>query len=256
MSDDTERPRLNFDGVVGGGSPAGIPRKRPAWFGSDEQYEAFQELMARDLGPQCITATSIDVEHLDEQRRRELLATRALRPTLEFVCKTFAQLDDAALFSRLGAFEKKFVRGLTGELAAKVTAEVDRGCVLMPPAAVTQLIREVIEWCPSPDEPAAERVSPLGINDMVHLVLSISGDQERRDLRDGVQNWPPTAEELEQYYAAMTVDDDMVVRELERRMLSDLARAQTHATMVPPISSSVTPTTPGSKAGRSERRTT
>jgi hypothetical protein len=40
--------------------------------------------------------------------------------TLDFVCSTFARFDDAALFSRMGTFEKKFVRGLTGELATKV----------------------------------------------------------------------------------------------------------------------------------------
>lgn len=95
---------------------------RPAWFSSDEQYAAFQQLMARDLGPQCITATSIDVEHVDEQRRKALLGKYDLRSTLDFVCSTFARFDDAALFSRMGTFEKKFVRGLTGELATKVAS--------------------------------------------------------------------------------------------------------------------------------------
>lgn len=41
---------------------------------------------------------------------------------------------------------------------------------------------------------------------------------------DFFQSWPPTAAELEKYYAAMTVDDDMVLRELRRQMVSDLAR--------------------------------
>jgi len=226
---------LNLDGIVGGVSPAGVPRQRPSWFSSDEQYEAFQKLMAHDLGAQCITATSIDVEHLDEQRRRELLGAHALRSTLEFVCATFAKLDDAALFSRLQAFESKFIRGLSGDLAVKVSAEVKRGCVLMPPAGVTQLIREAIEWCATPDNPAAEDVPALGVNDMVHLVLSINGEQERQDISDAFHNWPPTAEELEKYYTAMSADDDMVMRELEKRMISDLARAQAHATMVPDL---------------------
>ncbi|MEX3738526.1 hypothetical protein [Mycolicibacterium porcinum] len=228
---------LNLDGVVGGATP--IPRERPAWFDSDEQYEAFLKLTAQDLGAQCITATSIDVEHLDEQGRKGLLATHALRPTLEFVCRIFAEVDEAALFSRLGAFEKKFVRGLSGDLAVKVTAQVKSGCVLMPPAAVTQLIREVIEWCAHTNDPAANpsaETSPaLGTNDLVHLLLSINGDQERQDIPEGFETWPPTSEELERYHAAMSVDDDMVLRELQRQMLSGLARMQAHATMVPDL---------------------
>src|SRR6476659_6775659 len=72
-----DRPRLrmlNSDGIVGGGLPSGIPRQRPPWFSSDAQYEAFLQMTARDLGPQCITATSVNVEHLDEPRRKEVLS--------------------------------------------------------------------------------------------------------------------------------------------------------------------------------------
>jgi hypothetical protein len=229
---------LNLDAIVGGGPPPGIPRKRPPWFSSDAQYEAFLKMTAHDLGPQCITSISIDVDHLDEPRRKKLLSARALRPTLEFVCTTFARLDDAALFSRIGAFEKQFVRGLTGDLAIKVRTPVKNGCILMPPAAITQLIREIIEWCPDVDAtPKAEDAHPpLGIDDFVHLVLSINGDQERQDIPDFFKNsWPPTAEEFAEFYAAMSVDDDMVLRELRRQGLSDLARMQSHATTVPDL---------------------
>lgn len=80
------KPRMfNPNGVVGGATLAGVPRQRPSWFSSDAQYEAFQKLMAPDLGPQCITATSIDIEHLDESRRKALLREHGLRSTLDFV---------------------------------------------------------------------------------------------------------------------------------------------------------------------------
>ncbi len=102
-----ERPRLRML-ARDGGTRSGVPRQRPAWFSSDEQSEAFLKTTHHDLGPQCITATSIDLEHLDEQGRKELLADRASKPTLELVCRTFAQFDDAALNSRINSFEKKF----------------------------------------------------------------------------------------------------------------------------------------------------
>ena len=122
--------------LVAEGLPAGVPRQRPAWFSSDEQYEEFLKSTADELGPQCITATSIDIEPLDVDARRELLGGYALRPTLEFICKVFAQWDDAALFSRIGAFEKTLIRGLTGDLAVKVRPQVQRGSVVMPPATL------------------------------------------------------------------------------------------------------------------------
>jgi hypothetical protein len=56
-----------------------VPRPRPPWFSSDEQYEEFIKRTAHDLGAQSITATSIDVEHLDEDHRKELLAGCPLR---------------------------------------------------------------------------------------------------------------------------------------------------------------------------------
>ncbi len=233
-----DQPRLTFDGVGRGRRPAGIPQQRPPWFSSDEQYEAFLQTTAHDLGPQCITAISIDVEHLDEQRRNELLANHALRPTLEFVCTTIAQFDDAALFSRIDTFEKQFVRRLTGDLAARVSEAVKNGRILMPPAAATHLIREVIEWCSYTEDAAsgaADARPPLGIDDFVHLVLSINGDHERQDIPDFFQSWPPTDEEVEQYNAAMSVNDDMVQRELQRQMLSGLARMQANAITVPDV---------------------
>jgi hypothetical protein len=222
----------SLNGVVGGGPPAGIPRQRPAWFSSDEQYEAFLKSTADELGPQCITATSIDVEHLNEEDRKERLGGYGLRPTLEFVCKIFAQWDDAALFSRVGAFEKQLTRELTGDLAVKVEPQVQRGCVVTPPAALTQLIREVIEWCDDTEVVGGEQKS-LGFNDFFRLVLSINGDQERQSMPDCFDSWPPSDAELEMYYTAMTVDDDLVLSEMKRQMVSDLARMQSHATMVP-----------------------
>lgn len=221
--------------LVAEGLPAGVPRQRPAWFSSDEQYEEFLKSTADELGPQCITATSIDIEPLDVDARQDLLGGYALRPTLEFICKVFAQWDDAALFSRIGAFEKNLIRGLTGDLAVKVRPQVQRGSVVMPPAALTQLIREVIEWCDDAEVVDGDQ-KPLSIDDFIHLVLSINGDQEREHgASEHFQSWPPTDAELEKYNAAMSVDDDMVRSEMKRHMVSDLARMQTHATTVPDL---------------------
>ncbi|HKP44689.1 hypothetical protein [Mycobacterium sp.] len=210
---------------------AGIPKQAPPWFASQEQYEAFLKLTAMDIGAQCITATSIDVEHLDEDRRKDVLSKYALQPSLQFVCSTYASLDTEALYSREGAFEKRFVANLGGDLAAKVKPPMSRGSRLMPPPALNQLIREVIEWCP--DDAGDGSPIALGKADFVHLVLSINGDQEAQARPDFFTSWPPSDDDLVAYNAAMTADDEMVLKELQRQMSHDFARMQAAATPMP-----------------------
>jgi hypothetical protein len=211
---------------------AGIPKQAPPWFASQDQYEAFQKLFAMDLGAECITATSIDVEHLDEGRRKDLLSRYALRPSLEFVCSTYATLDAEALYSREAAFEKRFVADLAGDLAGKAKQPMGKGSRLMPPPALNQLIREVIEWCADPDS-GGEGLGLLGKADFVHLVLSINGDQEAEARPNFFTSWPPSDEQLAAYNAAMATDDEMVLQELRRQLPYEFARMQTAATTVP-----------------------
>ena len=68
-------------------------------------------------------------------------------------------------------------------------------------------------------------------------MLSINGDQERQDIPDFFQErpWPPTADDLAEFNAAMSVDDDMVLRELRRLGLAELARMQSQSTTVPDV---------------------
>jgi hypothetical protein len=73
-----------------GGLRLNPPKKAPPWFASQEQCEAFLKLTAKDLGPTCLTATSIEVEHLDEEHRKEILSGHALVPTLRSICSTYA----------------------------------------------------------------------------------------------------------------------------------------------------------------------
>ena len=172
--------------------------------------------------------------------------------TLEFVCETFAKWDDAALFSRVGAYEKQLTRQLTGDLAVKVKPQVKKGGIVMPPATLTQLIREIIEWCDNAEVASAavdEEQKSLGVNDFIHLMLSINGDQERQGMPDCFETWPPTDADLEKYYAAMTVDDDLVLREMKRQWFqTSLGCRLTRSWCL--ISSLVTPTKRGSRRGR------
>jgi hypothetical protein len=209
------------------------PRKKaPPWFASQEEYEAFLKLTAKDLGPTCINATSIDVEHLDQERRKEILSGYGMVPTLRSVCRTYAALDGAALYSDERAFESRFISQLGGDLADKLRGALSGGNRFMPASAFNQLIREVIEWCA---DDADEGLGAVGRADLVHLLLSVNGDQEAEDRPDFFDSWPPSEKELDAYNEAMTNDDELVLRQLQWTMLMEFARMQTLRTTVPPV---------------------
>jgi hypothetical protein len=218
------------------GLPPGVP-KRPPWF-TEEQYEAFIKVHAKDVGAQSITAISVDVDQLEEGDRQNILSSCALLPSLRFVCQTFASLDAAVLRGREGVFELEFVSAAGGQLAERLTQSLRAGSRLMPPAALTQIVREVVEWCPATASMQAESgnarndLTVLDNEDFIRLVLSINGEQERME---GFSSWPPTAEELEKYNAAMTVDDDMVLQEMRKYMLWEFARMQANIIFLPEV---------------------
>lgn len=121
-----------------------------------------------------------------------------------------------------------------GHVADHLVGDVDLGRL---PADPHEPRRDRLEALAEAGKHSApgNALPPLNLNNFVQLVLSINGDQERQDIPEFFKNksWPPTAEELAEFNAAMTVDDDMVVSELRRQGLSELARMQSHATTVP-----------------------
>lgn len=105
-------------------------------------------------------------------------------------------------------------------ISDKVGEALNKGNRFMVPSALNQLIREVIEWCA---DDADESLGVVGRADLVHLLLSINGDQEAEDRPDFFDSWPPSQKEIEAYNDAMTNDDEMVLQELQRMMLQEFA---------------------------------
>jgi hypothetical protein len=215
----------------------GFP-ERPPWL-TEEQYEAFERNMSLDLGAHCMNAWSVGTDHLEADQRRELLSSFDLRSPLVLLCTMYARLDAAAQLSREGEVEKQFVRSVGGDVAETVGRSLRAGNRLMPPPAMNQLIREAVEWCSDGDSGSVEHdgisdgPTVLGGTDFIRLALSINGDQERQDAPEHFNSWPPSAEELQKYTEAIAVDDEMVLRELQRQMLPDFARMQTNAIALP-----------------------
>lgn len=218
--------------------PPGVPKQPPPWM-TEEQYAEFVKRFATDPGAQCITALSLGVEHLVEDQRRELLSGIAVGPMLRLVCALYAELDVAAERSRESEVERKFVRSARGELAQKIMSSLRAGNRLIPPPALNQLIREVIEWCSETeaDYQAAQGEPQSGdaipITDLLHIIVSINGDQEAQSAPEYFDTWPPTPEQLAKYNEAMSVDDAMVLKEMRNHMVYEFARMQTNAMFLP-----------------------
>ena len=105
---------------------------------------------------------------LDESAREEQLLSGYVLHQPGVHLQGLTQWDEAALFSRIGAFERNLVRNLTGDLSVKVKPQVQRGNIVMPPPALTQLVREAIEWCDDTAVVDADH-KPLSVNDFVHF---------------------------------------------------------------------------------------
>ena len=218
--------------------PPGVPKQPPPWM-TEEQYAEFIKRFATDLGAQCITALSLGVEQLVEDQRREVLSSIDVGSMLRLVCALYAELDVAAERSREGEVERKFVQSAKGELAQNIMSSLRAGNRLVPPAAINQLIREVIEWCSETeaDYQAAQGEPQSGdaipITDLLHLIVSINGDQEAQAVPEYFGTWPPTPEQLEEYNEAMSVDDAMVLQEMRNHIVYEFARMQTNAMFLP-----------------------
>ena len=197
---------------------------------TDEQYDALLA-MVRSSEPQLMSATTLGIERLDVAARRNLLGGWALRPTLLFACTTFAQLDMAALRGREPKFEMDLVSTVEGELAHKVMHSLRAGNRMLPPSAMTQLVREVIEWCLVDESNSPEAETPaLQGGDFIRLILSINDEQQEQE---GFSSWPPAVEELIEFNEKLTRDDDLVRQEYQKFMLWEIARLQANAVVLP-----------------------
>jgi hypothetical protein len=155
----------------------------------------------------------------------------ALYGRLEIVFTLYARLDGAASRGRDREIEQALVGSVSGDMADKVAHSLRAGNKLMPPTAMTQLAREVIEWCSDADLPqadggAAEVPPALAAADLIHLVISINGEH---DQHPAFPSGDPTAEELKKYNDEFAGDPQKLLQEASRMMLWEFARMQANA---------------------------
>jgi hypothetical protein len=142
--------------------------------GDDEISKLMQFLKAQ---PQLIVCGRLGMQPLADVRRRELLAGVNLFGALETVVRLQGRWDVAyTTTQRADLVEADFLAGGTGEECRRARKRVvTHRDMLVSPRATAQLQREIIEYA-SADEAAPS----IDLNTLVHMVLSITSEQNSR----------------------------------------------------------------------------
>jgi hypothetical protein len=127
--------------------------------------------------PQLIVCGRLGIQPLADARRRELLSSVNLFDALESVARLQGRWDVAyTTTQRPDLVEAEFLARGTGEACRRACKRVvtDRD-LLVSPRATAQLQREIIEYAS-----AAEAAPAIDLNTLVHMLLSITSEQNTR----------------------------------------------------------------------------
>jgi hypothetical protein len=147
----------------------------PGAAGDDQISKLMQFVKAQ---PQPIVCGRLGIQPLSDARRRELLADVNLFDALETVARLQARWDVAyTTTQRPDVVEADFLKLGTGEASRRARKRVvTHRDMLVSPRATAQLQREIIEYA-STDEAAP----PINLNTLVHMLLSITSEQNMHE---------------------------------------------------------------------------
>src|SRR6478672_3480750 len=142
--------------------------------GGDEISKIMQFLQSQ---PQLIVCGRLGLQPLSDTQRRELFSSVDLFDALETVARLQGRWDIAyTTTQRADLVEADFLASATGEACRRARKRVvTHRDFLVSPRATAQLQREIIEFA-SADEAAP----PIDLNTLVHMLLSITSEQNMR----------------------------------------------------------------------------
>jgi len=142
--------------------------------GGDEISKIMQFLQSQ---PQLIVCGRLGLQPLSDTQRRELFSSVDLFDALETVARLQGRWDIAyTTTQRTDLVEADFLASATGEACRRARKRVvTHRDFLVSPRTTAQLQREIIEFA-SADEAAP----PIDLNTLVHMLLSITSEQNMR----------------------------------------------------------------------------
>lgn len=184
----------------GGPFGAAPPWKQPST--PEEAIDAMRKFM--ESMPQLIVCGRLGLKPLTENQRRELLAGADLYNAVETVARLQGRWDVAfTTTQRPDIIEAEFLAGGNGDACKRARKRVTQHHdLLVSPRATAQLQREIIENA-STDESAP----PIDRNTLVHILLSITSEQNGSDEFAGDVPTPDEIAKLEREVPKMGMEE-------------------------------------------------
>ncbi|MBU8814327.1 hypothetical protein [Mycolicibacterium goodii] len=186
---------LGLAGLQPQGAPFGAtpPWKKPTTV--DEAVDQMKQFM--QSMPQLIVCGRLGLTPLTETQRHELLSNVNLFDALETVARLQGRWDIAITTTqRPDLIEAEFLAAGTGEACRRARKRViEHRDLLVSPRATAQLQREIIE-----NASEADTAEPIDRNTLVHILLSITSEQNSHPAFAGDV---PTPEEIAKFEREM-----------------------------------------------------
>ncbi|MFD6221257.1 hypothetical protein [Nocardia asteroides] len=156
---------------------------------------------------------------IEAENRAHLLSGIDLSSTLRVVAELWSKLDDAMTNGqKYVPFQVALLRSTGAPWAEALVPRVRKGDFLVPPRALTQLTREILEYAAIDAEagPATSKV-------LTHLILSINTEQNRSIYSDDGLASPESIQQMSE--DAVTRDSEQTLAALRELMLSEVSNA-------------------------------
>ncbi|MGY2092777.1 hypothetical protein [Nocardia gipuzkoensis] len=156
---------------------------------------------------------------IEAEKRATLLSEVDLTSTVRAVSELWSKLDDAMTNEqKFIPFQLTFLRSTGVSWAQKLMSRVRSGDFLIPPRALTQLTREILENAAVDTE-----TGPASSEVLAHLILSINTEQNRNEYsNDGLVS-PEVIQQMSADAAAR--DDEQTLAALREHMLAEVSNA-------------------------------
>lgn len=195
------------------GAPFGAapPWKKPT--SVDEAVDQMKQFM--QSMPQLIVCGRLGLTPLTETQRRESLSNINLFDALETVARLQGRWDIAITTTqRPDIVEAEFLAAGTGEACRLARKRViDHRDMLVSPRATAQLQREIIE-----NASVADAAAPIDRNTLVHILLSITSEQNSNPAFAGDV---PTPEEIAKFEREMPKTNMTELLEYAQKFIPD-----------------------------------
>lgn len=178
-------------------------------------------------GPVTIVASELGLQPLEVEDRATILQRCGILEALPVAVALYSRFDDSLLSQTTRPFEAAIMRSLESPWAERLRTIHRTGRSVLSPASMTQLIREIIEFCSLDAELHTETFDNKML---VELVLSINSEHDKSPYFTSSN--PSEAEKKRVAKEFDEIDTDELRRRMREITLVEVARLQSNSSLV------------------------